>query len=160
MLVTKGEAMTELRKWRYVEDGPESLNVYQCLCCRGTFSTDRLRDWQYCPRCGVRWDGEHACRPHAVPRWAWDRYGPQPPCDLDCGRSKPAASAEWVIQCRTKWNDEPCSDWTPDAYSPTFDVRDGSWRDVRDFLEMCRSQREPDVAISCEYRATIRPKRS
>lgn len=152
--------MTKLRKWRYVDDGRDSLSVYQCLSCRGRFSTDRLHDWLYCPRCGVRWDGEHACRPHSIPRWAWDRYGPRPPWELVCGPSNPAARAEWIIQCRTQCFNGSWSDWTPDTYSPTFDVREGSWREVRDFLEMCRSQREPDVAISCEYRATIRRKRS
>ena len=49
-----------------------------------------------------------------------------------------------MIQCRTKWNGEAWSDWTPDAYSRTFDVCEGSWREIRGFLEMCRSQREPD----------------
>ena len=149
--------MIKLPKWRYVDDGRDSLCIYQCLSCRGRFNTDRLHDWLYCPRCGVPWEGEHACRHHAVPRWAWDRFGPHAPWDLVCSKTM-RATAEWVIQCRTKWGDEPWSEWAIDTYSPTVDVSDGSWIDVRSYLDMCRSQHESGGSTRYEYRAKIRRK--
>jgi hypothetical protein len=68
------------------------------------------------------------------------------------------ATAEWVIQCRTKWGDEPWSEWAIDTYSPTVDVSDRSWIDVRSYLDMCRSQHESGGSIRYEYRAKIRRK--
>jgi len=151
--------MSRLPKWRYVEDGGDSLCIYQCLSCHGRFSTDRLHGWSYCPRCGVRWEGEHECRRHAVPRWAWDRYGSHPPWELVWGRGTPAAAAEWVILCRTQWFDEPWSDWAVDTDSPSLDVVEGSWQSVRGYLEMCRGRHEPgDATVRFEYRATTRRK--
>jgi len=149
--------MTKLRKWRYVEDAGDSLCVYQCLSCGGRFNTDRLHDWLYCPRCGVRWEGEHPCRPQSIPRWVWDRFGSHPPWDLVWGKPTPAATAEWVIQRRTKWSpDEPWSDWGIDIDSPTIDVTDGSWTAVQSQLDMCRTRYAAGDDVRHEYRARIR----
>jgi hypothetical protein len=151
--------MSNLQKWRYVEDLGDGLCVYQCLCCHRRFCADRLLDWLYCPRCGVRWEGQHVCRPNAVPRWAWDRYGPHPPWELVCGRASPVATTEWVFLVRTKWFDEPWSDWSLDVDSPTIDVTDGSWQSVRGYLDMCRQRYAPnEVATRYERRAQIRRK--
>ena len=154
----KGRAMNKLPKWRYVEDAGDGLCVYQCLCCNRRFCADHRLDWTYCPHCGVRWEGQHVCRPHAVPRWAWERYGPHPPWELVWGRRSPVGT-EWVFLVRTKWFDDPWDEWRLDVDSPTIDVTDGSWRSVRSYLDLHRQQGTPgEAAIRYERRFQIRRK--
>jgi hypothetical protein len=62
-----------MNKWRavgYVDDG---MTEYECMACGErwlacSFGTN------YCGFCGTKWEGQHQCRSHNMPRWQYDRW--------------------------------------------------------------------------------------
>ena len=60
------------RRVQYLGDG---VDEYQCLACKKKFHAwGGPCNWKFCPLCGVRFEGLANCRPHRVPRWAYDLY--------------------------------------------------------------------------------------
>jgi hypothetical protein len=56
-----------MHKWRHVADGDEGHTTYQCLACKQFIPVVQ----NYCCHCGIKWEGQHECRPPHVPAWAW-----------------------------------------------------------------------------------------
>ena len=55
-VVSEGNAM--LNKFRVVCGEHDGHSTWQCLRCRKMFYAPHVRDWNFCPLCGTRWDGE------------------------------------------------------------------------------------------------------
>lgn len=61
-----------INRWRDVEYIDDGCYLHQCLACYGEWES-RTRPhhggWLFCPLCGVRWEGQHECRPSDEPRF-------------------------------------------------------------------------------------------
>ena len=134
-------------KYRYVKYLDDGVCQWQCLSCYETVATgEDLCAWTYCPKCGIKWEGCHACRDHSTPRWAyetksehdpWPRYRHQ-------GRL-------WVIDWRYTRKAGVWTDWLP--YAQQGFRRMGAKR-VKETLERYRENDFHEEGL-CEYRARL-----
>ena len=122
--------MLKSGQYRKVKDTDDGGSVWSCLWCGQSME---LRDnpewsrWNFCPLCGGSWFNKLVCRDHHTPRWYFDRWGDpngrygdkvktttgeHDPYQLigKC-HEKPEPQAVWVIEERTKWFDQPWSEW-------------------------------------------------
>ena len=56
-----------LNKWRSIKYLDDGVSEFQCLFCKGTWTSTNSPDWAgwiYCPLCGTKWEGKHECREH------------------------------------------------------------------------------------------------
>lgn len=143
-----------LNKWRYVESGHDGEEVYQCLACGGyLYLASELCGWNYCPYCGTRWEGEHKCRPHGIPKWQHERFGASYPHDLlwkeyEKRKQQELERSQWWLEHRIPGLS---TGWICDTR--IFAVEPGSWKKVADYLSTERSH-HPDNTV--EYRAVVK----
>ena len=132
-----------MNRWRRIKYTDDGCNLYQCLHCKDTWETRTPADvWSYCPNCGIRWLGEHACRPAECPRWFWDRYGDRPDYDLMVQLTTGPVRADsirwaghytppthkWLIERRYKWNRESTwSKWDIDYSCEKRQLSEAKW---------------------------------
>jgi len=105
-------SLPRYRNVRYVDDG---CYEYQCLSCYATwewrYSSQPL---QFCMCCGTRFERQHECREHTVPRWRHEyakKHGEDAAWRLEF--PKPLSRRFWAIEERTIWlaNAEVIQDW-------------------------------------------------
>jgi len=105
-------SLPRYRNVRYVDDG---CYEYQCLSCYATwewrYSSEPL---QFCMCCGIRFEGQHECREHTMPRWRYEyakKYGEDLAWRLEFPRLPPPL--HWAIEEKTVWvaNGEIVTDW-------------------------------------------------
>ena len=144
----------QYRKVRYDDDG---VTIYQCLWCLGTIriADDPQYGWNFCPKCGKSWFTRLQCRDHEIPRWVYDRYGNNPPHDLQWYSKRPKATAIWVIESRTKWKDQDWGAWGIEFDSEHEPLRK-NFRWAKSMLEQHRLRHDPDDDwMIHEYRARL-----
>ena len=83
-----------MNKYRLVSDSNYG-NEYQCLHCKQYF-TGCVYD--YCPRCGERFEGQHKCRPHHIPAWAYKKWGEEIPYGVTLYPHKPLPTIRTTIR--------------------------------------------------------------
>lgn len=146
----------QYRRVRYDDDG---VYVYQCLWCLQTIriSDDPQYGWNFCPCCGKSWFRKLDCRDHEIPRWVYDRWGNNPPHDLQwyCKRVEPLAV--WVFECRTKWFSDEWGEWKLE-YDSEKDPCNPDYRWAKSTLEQFRLRHlplDPEDSIRFEYRVRL-----
>lgn len=163
------------KAWRYVESGNDNEAVYQCLNCREKWvGCTNPHYWTYCPYCGCKWLGEHKCRPHTIPRWAWDLWSegrePYKPYDSAFWAErdrKENAKRIWVIERRTRFKGKGWLEWKFDQhiFGSWGEAEAGKrtmsgWRDAKRSLDYLRTERESDEWVEYQYRAVVAMKGS
>lgn len=155
----------QYRKVRYTDDG---CTIYQCLWCLGTLETrdDPHYGWNFCPKCGKSWFNRLQCRDHDIPRWYYERWGngddPNAPSVYEMYPPRPQSTATWIIECRTKWFNDPWGEWTHE-YSFDKDPNKPDWQSARWHLVHCRSRHDygdDHDQVKFEYRARLERKKN
>lgn len=151
----------QFRKVRYSDDG---CTIFQCMWCKQTIEIrDNPDYWNFCPKCGKSWFQRMQCRDHEIPRWYYDRWGngeePGAPSVYElCAPRKPS-TATWVIECRTKWFDDPWGEWKHE-FSGDKDPCKPDWQWAKSMLEYHRGRHDcGDDQIKFEYRVRLEKKK-
>jgi len=145
-------------QYRKVESGHDGEATFQCMWCKRTIVIfDNPDYWNFCPLCGKSWFKRMECRPRYHPRWHWERYGHE--CNGPSWYGKRVMpTSEWVIECRTKWFDDPWGEWEFE-YAHDKDPCKPDWQWARSTLQYHRERHDRnDTGIQWEYRAYLRKK--
>ena len=59
-------------KYRHMHYTDEGCDLYQCLSCYSQMEFRYCPKYNYCPVCGVKWEGQLKCRNTYTPRWIAD----------------------------------------------------------------------------------------
>lgn len=94
-------------KYRKVSYHEEGIYIFKCLMCSCNIKTYDYHDYQYCPHCGTKWEGQLECREHDVPRWVydWEKKHGDLPYHKWHDRSPELAKRGWVIEELEEWFD-------------------------------------------------------
>lgn len=84
----------------------EAAHLFKCDC--GEIVKDPSERWNVCPNCQVSWVQRPARMPH-IPRWAYDRWGNDPPYGVVLHPYKPIIKSrvfiQWKIEGHDRWQD-------------------------------------------------------
>lgn len=89
-------------KYRHMQYTDDGCDRYQCLSCYDTMEV-RSVSFNFCPSCGIKFDGQLECRKTYIPRWLYD-------LNLDEDRTYElqhkiwkTVKTGWVLKKRTVW---------------------------------------------------------
>lgn len=93
-------------KYRHMHYTDEGCDLYQCLSCYAQMEFRYCPKYNFCPVCGVKWEGQLECRDTYTPRWV---YGLGVSEDEQYNITKAYYKAKkkrgWIIESRTIfWN--------------------------------------------------------
>ena len=74
-------------------------DVYQCLACKIEL-TAPLLPMNFCPGCGIRFEGEHECRLPEQPAWHYKLHGPADYYEADdyYDPDPPLEQSSWIVE--------------------------------------------------------------
>jgi hypothetical protein len=107
--------MTRLRDGQYRDLASDEgwVYKYQCMWCMNvSYSGESGRYWNFCPKCGKSWFQKKECRHPSIPRWAYEKWGNNPPheANIHC-HPRHEATAIWVFEWRSNVFHTPWSPW-------------------------------------------------
>lgn len=96
-------------KYRHMHYTDEGCDLYQCLSCYKQMEFRYCPEYNFCPICGVKWEGKLECRESHNPRWVYE-LGVSEDEQYNF-RAKAYYKAEvkrcWIIEKRTVfWNSD------------------------------------------------------
>ena len=83
----------------------EGCDLYQCLSCYRQMEFRYCPEYNFCPMCGIEWDGRLECRDTHTPSWLWKLGLPEDEAYELQRKLWKKNKAGWVIEERTVWYD-------------------------------------------------------
>lgn len=139
-----------MNKFRYV-DSPDHVDGFQCLSCKGFYIGNLYSPYNYCPNCGIKFEGQHQCRQAYVKRWEFDRYGEDgAPYEVKAkSYQQPEDNRRWIIEERTCW---PKDGWTEWKFETDLKGKYCNHKSAKATLDRLRYGNSGDCYIKWEYR--------
>lgn len=147
----------QYRKVRNTDDG---CPVWQCLWCKQCIElrcNPETRGFNFCMFCGKSWFRRLMCRNHEVPRWAYEKWGNEPPhnANIWCNTQHEVTSI-WVIEWRSNMFGVWCGwqlelDCDKDPCKPDY-----KWAySVLNQKRLDRNYPDDESGIQYQYRARL-----